>query len=146
MKMEGIYLDYNSTTPTAPEVVEAMRPFFTENFSNPSNLHTFGRRAAGPAAAAREKVAELLGAGSPEEIVFTGGGSEADNLALKGIVFPRLGDGGHLITSAVEHPPVKITQRGRAWISVATCRRAVSIASRASSPATQSSLPTPGPA
>jgi cysteine desulfurase len=107
--MKGIYLDYNSTTPTAPEVVEAMRPFFTENFANPSNLHAFGRRAAGPAAAAREKVAELLGADSPEEIIFTGGGSEADNLAVKGVAYALRERGRHVVTSAIEHPAVLVS-------------------------------------
>jgi cysteine desulfurase len=107
--MEGIYLDYNSTTPTAPEVVEAMRPFFTENFANPSNLHAFGRRAAGPTAAAREKVAEVLGAESPEEIVFTGGGSEADNLAVKGAAYALRERGRHVVTSAIEHPAVLLS-------------------------------------
>ena len=107
--MEGIYLDYNSTTPTAPEVVEAMRPFFTENFANPSNVHAFGRRAAGPTAAAREKVAELLGADSPEEIVFTGGGSEADNLAVKGAAYALRERGRHVVTSAIEHPAVLVS-------------------------------------
>jgi cysteine desulfurase len=107
--MESVYLDYNSTTPTAPEVVEAMRPFFTENFANPSNLHAFGRRAAGPTAAAREKVAELLGADSPEEIVFTGGGSEADNLAVKGAAYALRERGRHVIASAIEHPAVLVS-------------------------------------
>ena len=107
--MEGIYLDYNSTTPTAPEVVEAMRPFFTENFANPSTFHAFGIRAAGPAAAAREKVAEVLGADSPEEIVFTGGGSESDNLAVKGAAYALRERGRHVITSAVEHPAVLLS-------------------------------------
>jgi len=107
--MEGIYLDYNSTTPTAPEVFEAMAPFFTDNFANPFNLHRFGRRARGPVDDAREKVAALLGADSPEEIVFTAGGSEADNLAVKGVAFARRGRGRHVITSAVEHPAVLVT-------------------------------------
>ena len=74
--MEGIYLDYNSTTPTDPEVVAAMEPFFTDDFANPSNLHSFGLRANRPVTAARRRVVELLGAASPEEIVFTAGGSE----------------------------------------------------------------------
>jgi cysteine desulfurase len=107
--MDGIYLDYNATTPTAPEVFEAMAPFFSDNFANPSNLHTFGLRANKPVTAARRKVAELLGAASPEEIVFTGGGSEADNLAVKGVAFARRDAGRHIITSAVEHPAVLVT-------------------------------------
>ncbi|MEE9456800.1 MAG: aminotransferase class V-fold PLP-dependent enzyme, partial [bacterium] len=63
--MEGIYLDYNSTTPTDPEVVEAMMPFFTDYFANPFNLHRFGQRARGPVDEARETVAALLGVASP---------------------------------------------------------------------------------
>ncbi|MGD8719364.1 MAG: cysteine desulfurase family protein [Candidatus Zixiibacteriota bacterium] len=107
--MDGIYLDYNATTPTAPEVFEAMAPFFSDNFANPSNLHAFGLRANKPVTAARRKVAELLGAASPEEIVFTGGGSEADNLAVKGVAFARRDAGRHVVTSAVEHPAVLVT-------------------------------------
>ena len=106
LNMEGIYLDYNSTTPTDPEVARAMAPFFTDNFANPLNLHRFGRRARRPVDEAREKVAALLGADSAEEIVFTAGGSEADNLALKGVAFARRGR--HVITSAVEHPAVLV--------------------------------------
>jgi cysteine desulfurase len=104
--MEGIYLDYNSTTPTAPEVVEAMVPFFTDNFANPFNLHRFGQRARGPVNEARESVAALLGAASPDEIIFTAGGSESDNLAVKGVAYARRERGRHVITSGVEHPAV----------------------------------------
>jgi cysteine desulfurase len=107
--MEGIYLDYNSTTPTAPEVVEAMAPFFTDNFANPFNLHRFGQRARGPLDDAREKVAALLGANSPDEIIFTAGGSESDNLAVSGVAYARRERGRHLITSAIEHPAVLAT-------------------------------------
>jgi cysteine desulfurase len=104
--MEGIYLDYNSTTPTDPEVVAAMEPFFTDDFANPSNLHSFGLRANRPVTAARRRVVELLGAASPEEIVFTAGGSEADNLAVKGVAAAYADRGRHIITSAIEHPAV----------------------------------------
>ncbi len=107
--MEGIYLDYNSTTPTAPEVIAAMAPFFADNFANPFNLHRFGQRARGPVDEAREKVAALLGADSPEEIIFTAGGSEADNLAIKGVAYALRERGRHVITSAVEHPAVLVT-------------------------------------
>jgi len=101
-----IYLDYNATTPTAPEVVAAMAPFFGDNFANPSSLHQPGQRARGPVLRAREQVAALLGAAGPEEIIFTGGGSEADNLALKGVCYALRGRGRHVVTSAVEHPAV----------------------------------------
>ena len=104
--MEGIYLDYNSTTPTAPEVFEAMAPFFTDNFANPFNLHRFGQRARGPLNEARDSVAALLGAASPDEIIFTGGGSESDNLAVKGVAAASVSRGRHVITSAIEHPAV----------------------------------------
>jgi cysteine desulfurase len=107
--MEGIYLDYNSTTPTAPEVVEAMAPFFTDNFANPFNLHRFGQRARGPVDDARDKVAALLGADSPDEIILTAGGSESDNLAVLGVAYARRERGRHVITSAVEHPAVLAT-------------------------------------
>jgi cysteine desulfurase len=107
--MDGIYLDYNATTPTAPEVFEAMAPFFSDNFANPYNLHAFGLRAGEPVTAARRRVAELLGAASPDEIVFTGGGSEADNLAVKGAASARRNAGRHVITTAVEHPAVLVT-------------------------------------
>lgn len=107
--MEGIYLDYNSTTPTAPEVVEAMAPFFTDNFANPFNLHHFGQRARGPLDDARETVAALLGAASPDEIIFTAGGSESDNLAVFGVAYARRERGRHVITSGIEHPAVLAT-------------------------------------
>ncbi len=107
--MEDIYLDYNSTTPTDPEVVEAMMPFFTDYFANPFNLHRFGQRARGPVDEAREKVAALLGADSPDEIIFTSGGSESDNLAVKGVAYASRGRGRHVITSAIEHPAVLVT-------------------------------------
>ncbi len=107
--MEGIYLDYNSTTPTAPEVVEAMAPFFTDNFANPFNLHHFGQRARGPLDDARETVAALLGAASPDEIIFTAGGSESDNLAVLGVAYARRERGRHVITSGIEHPAVLAT-------------------------------------
>ena len=106
--MEGIYLDYNSTTPTAPEVALAMAPFFTDNFANPFNLHRFGQRARGPLNEARDSVAALLGAASPDEIIFTGGGSESDNLSVKGVAAASVSRGRHVITSAIEHPAVLV--------------------------------------
>lgn len=106
MELKGIYLDYNATTPTADEVVAAMAPYWGDNFANPSSVHRFGQRARKPLNEAREKVAAFLGAASADEIIFTGGGSEADNLALKGVAFSRRDHGNHIITSAVEHPAV----------------------------------------
>ena len=82
--MELIYFDHAATTPTRPEVVEAMLPYYREKWGNPSSIHTSGRMAAEGMDAARQQVAALLGA-LPEEIVFTGSGTEADNQALIGI-------------------------------------------------------------
>ena len=96
-----IYLDHNATTPLLPEVLEAMLPFLAEHHGNPSSSHAYGRRARLAVDAAREQVAELIG-GSPDEVVFTSGGTEANNLAILGVATasPRR----RLVTSAVEHP------------------------------------------
>jgi cysteine desulfurase len=106
--MKPIYLDYNATTPLDPAVVEAMLPFLREHFGNPSSTHAYGRTAHEAVEHSRRQVADLLGA-EPGEIVFTGGGSEANNLAIKGVAFAALRVGGsapdiRIITSAVEHP------------------------------------------
>ncbi len=100
--MAPIYLDYNATTPIDPAVTAAMLPFLQDHFGNPSSAHAFGHTARDAVDHARRQLADLLGANA-EEIVFSGGGSEASNLALKGAVFAT-GPGGHIITSAVEHP------------------------------------------
>jgi cysteine desulfurase len=105
-----IYLDYNATTPIAPEVVEAMLPYLREHFGNPSSSHVYGAAAHEAVDLARSQVANLIGC-APSEIVFTGAGSEANNLAIKGVAFARRGEGDHLITSAVEHPAVLATCR-----------------------------------
>ncbi|HAL39875.1 MAG TPA: cysteine desulfurase NifS [Polaromonas sp.] len=100
-----IYLDYNATTPVAPEVADAMLPFLREHFGNPSSSHPFGRFAAQAVAEARNQVAALIGARG-DEIVFTGCATEANNLALLGIA-RALGDTKrHLVVSAIEHPAV----------------------------------------
>jgi cysteine desulfurase len=99
-----IYLDHNATTPVAPEVRDAMAPYLEQHFGNPSSAHEYGAVAAEAVWRARAQVAALLGC-EPEHIVFTAGGSEADNLAIKGLALTRAG--GHLITSAVEHPGVR---------------------------------------
>jgi len=98
-----IYLDYNATTPTDPRVADAMTPFLTGFFGNPSSGHRFGREAKAAVEAARARVAGCLCC-DPDEIVFTSGGSESDNLALRGVVAAR--GGGHVVISAVEHPAV----------------------------------------
>lgn len=99
-----VYLDYNATTPLLPEVVDAMMPFLRERFGNPSSGHPFGRDAREAVDAARGEVAALLGC-APEEIVFTSGGTEANNLAIRGIAAARHG-AGRIVTSVVEHPAI----------------------------------------
>lgn len=108
--MKRSYLDYAATTPTRPEVVEAMRPYFTEAFGNPSTIYSYGQEAKGAVEAARAKVARLLNA-RPEEIVFTSGGTEADNLALMGVAYSGEGKKDHIITSTVEHHAVLETTK-----------------------------------
>ncbi|MDZ7288891.1 MAG: cysteine desulfurase [candidate division KSB1 bacterium] len=102
--MNRIYLDYSATTPLAPEVLDAMRPYLTDHFGNPSSIHSFGREARVAVDAAREKLAAALGA-LPQEITFTSGGTEANNLAILGIArtfsSPR-----HIVTTRIEHPCV----------------------------------------
>jgi len=111
-RCECIYLDHNATTPVAPEVLQEMLPYFSQRFGNPSSVHAIGRQAKAGLREARARVAALINA-SPEEIIFTGCGTESINLALKGTLLPAvggaLGGGGfsngrsHAITSAVEH-------------------------------------------
>jgi len=103
--MDPIYLDYNATTPIDPEVAEAMRPHLFEQFGNPSSSHPYGARAKRAVERARRQVAGLLGC-RPEEIIFTSGGSESNNYAIKGAALASRSRGNHLITSAVEHPAV----------------------------------------
>jgi cysteine desulfurase len=100
-----IYLDYNATTPVDPRVLEAMKPYFAEVFGNASSIHSAGQHARAAVDAARESVAALVGA-KPSEIVFTSGGTEADNLALFGIVEASTKPRKHVITSAIEHHAV----------------------------------------
>jgi cysteine desulfurase len=103
--MKNIYLDYAATTPIHPEVIREMMPFFSENFGNPSSLYSCGRQAKEAIEKARGQVAVLIGA-SEDEIVFTGSGTEADNLAIKGILLANRAKGDHIITSAIEHHAV----------------------------------------
>jgi cysteine desulfurase len=101
---DPIYLDYNATTPLLAEVVEAMLPYLREHSGNPSSTHVFGQRARAAVDAARAQVAALLGC-DPDEVVFTSGGTEANNLAIRGVT-AALGRKGLLVTSSIEHPAV----------------------------------------
>ncbi|MBI4595264.1 MAG: cysteine desulfurase [Candidatus Tectomicrobia bacterium] len=103
--MPRIYLDYNASTPIALEVAEAMAPFLRDHFGNPSSLHWAGVPAKEAIEKARQQVAALINC-SPAEIVFTSGGSEANNYALKGIYFKNKTRGNHIITTQIEHPAV----------------------------------------
>ncbi len=103
--MKTVYLDYNATTPVAPEVFSAMRPYLEGCYGNPSSTHSFGQTARDGLETARVRVAGLLGT-TPAEIVFTGSGTESNNLAIFGVTRSCRRDRGHLITSSVEHPAV----------------------------------------
>ncbi len=103
--MTAIYLDYNATTPIDPQVAEAMLPYVHGLFGNPSSGHSFGLAAREGVDLARRQVSDLLGC-STEELIFTSGGTEANNHAIKGIAFAHRQRGNHIITSAVEHPAV----------------------------------------
>jgi cysteine desulfurase len=103
--MMRAYLDHNATTPVAPRVLEAMLPYFTENYGNASSIHSAGQRARAAVDAARESVATLIGA-IPAEIVFTSGGTEADNLAIFGAAESSQRSRRHMITTAIEHHAV----------------------------------------
>ncbi|MFY9511027.1 MAG: cysteine desulfurase family protein [Rubrivivax sp.] len=103
--LEPVYLDHNATTPVAAEVLAAMEPWLHEHFGNPSSSHDRGRHAAHAVASARAQTARLIGA-RPEEIVFTGCATEANNLALLGVARALGTAGRHLVISAVEHPAI----------------------------------------
>ncbi len=100
-----VYLDYAATTFTAPEVVSAMAPYFTQSFGNPSSIYSFSESNRKAMAAARQQVADVLGA-TKEEIFFTSGGTEADNWALKGVAWRNRSKGNHVITTKIEHHAV----------------------------------------
>src|SRR5689334_12710361 len=112
-----IYLDYHATTPVDPAVASLAADHLRATFGNPSSSHSYGLAAHAAIAGARRELADLLGC-APDEIVFTGGGSESDNLAIKGVALAARAAGGrdHLITDAVEHP---------AEIGRASCRERV---------------------
>ncbi|HET6461756.1 MAG TPA: cysteine desulfurase family protein [Syntrophales bacterium] len=106
--MKTVYLDHCATTPLHPEVLKAMLPFLRDAFGNPSSAHALGRTAREAVEEARGRVADLIGA-RPAEIVFTSGGTEADNLAIQGIARARRDRGNHIVTSAIEHHAVTRT-------------------------------------
>jgi cysteine desulfurase len=106
-----IYLDHHATTPLLPEVVDAMLPYLREHFGNPSSEHVYGRRARQAVARAREEIAALLGCDA-DEVIFTSGGTEANNLAIRGVLEGR-DDRRHVLTTAIEHPA---TERPCAWL------------------------------
>lgn len=100
-----VYLDYAATTFTAPEVVSAMAPYFTQSFGNPSSIYSFSEENRRAIAESRQKVADVIGA-SRDEIYFTSGGTEADNWALKGVAWRNRARGNHVITTKIEHHAV----------------------------------------
>ena len=103
--MEPIYLDYNATTPIDPQVAEAMLPFVHQHYGNPSSSHPLGVIAHAAVEEARDRIAKMLGC-QPQEVVFTSGGTEANNYAIKGVAGAYSAQGNHIITSSVEHPAV----------------------------------------
>jgi cysteine desulfurase len=105
--MKTVYMDNNATSQVAPEVLEAMLPYFHDLYGNPSSAHTFGGAVAHSIRKAREQVADLLGAASPDEIIFTSCGSESDNTAVMSALHTEEGK-NHIVTSRVEHPAVKV--------------------------------------
>jgi cysteine desulfurase len=120
-----IYLDHAATTPVAPEVLEAMLPWFDQGFGNPSSLHSAGRRARNAVDEARDRLAAALGCAA-REVVFTAGGSEADNLAMRGVLDRWSSRGRHVVISAVEHDAViktaeQLAEEGRCTVTVVGC-------------------------
>ncbi|MFQ5739569.1 MAG: cysteine desulfurase NifS [Acidobacteriota bacterium] len=103
--MRQVYLDNNATTPVDSQVVEAMRPYWSDHFGNASSIHTYGQKARAAVEEARQEVAALVGA-QGREIIFTSGGTEADNTALRGVASHERVKGDHIITSTIEHPAV----------------------------------------
>ncbi|MDY6820290.1 MAG: cysteine desulfurase family protein [Deferribacterota bacterium] len=110
-----IYFDNSATTPVDSRVYNAMKPYFTDKFANPSSIHLLGREVNEDLAIARENISKLINA-LPEEVIFTGSGTESDNLALKGIAFALKNKGNHIITSSIEHKAVSETMK---WLETA---------------------------
>ena len=104
--MRRVYLDHSATTPVDPRVLAAMMPYLTENYGNASSVHLFGQQARAAVDKSRRQIASLIGA-RPNEIVFTSGGTEANNLAIRGVCEAAEPHGRHIITSAIEHPSAR---------------------------------------
>src|SRR5215216_2153404 len=104
--MRRVYLDHSATTPVDRRVVEAMLPFLTEKFGNPSSVHFYGQEARAAVDRARREVANLIGA-RPNEVVFLSGGTEANNLAIRGVCEQATEHGRHVITTSIEHSSVR---------------------------------------
>src|SRR3954468_1876417 len=103
MTKKIIYLDHNATTRPRPEVVEAMLPHLKGHYGNASSIYQLGQEERRAIDTAREQLAALIGAGAPEEIAFTGGGSESINWAIKGVAFANRSKGRHIVTTNIEH-------------------------------------------
>ena len=108
--MRRVYLDNNATTPVAPEVFEAMKPYLLDDYGNASSIHWYGQRARAAIEASREQLARLLNS-RPSEIVFTSGGTESDNHSLFGIVGASRAETKHVITTTIEHSAVLHTAK-----------------------------------
>ena len=121
--MREVYLDNAATTKVRPEIAEAMAKAMVENYGNPSSIYKAAQRAATAIAAARQQVADLIGA-SPKEIIFTGGGSEGDNMLIKGVAHANVKKGRHIITTQVEHHAVLHTceELAKEGLRSLTCR------------------------
>ncbi len=104
--MRRVYMDHTAGMPVDERVLEAMTPYFTQNYGNPSSVHSFGNEARRAIDEARSKVSELIGAEKKEEIIFTSGGTESNNLAIKGVAYRNKDKGNHIITSSIEHMSV----------------------------------------
>src|SRR3972149_3716900 len=100
-----VYFDNNASTPIDPNVIVEMEPFIRQYYGNPASGHWFGKKGREAVDTARRKVAELIGA-NPQEIIFTSGGSESNNHALKGVAFANKEKGNHIVTSVIEHPAI----------------------------------------
>ncbi|MGE0610390.1 MAG: cysteine desulfurase family protein [Pirellulales bacterium] len=125
--MRTIYLDYNATTPLAPAVREAMQPYLDDRYGDPSSAHALGRACQEALSDARLRVAQLLG-GQRDQIVFTSGGTESNNLAVKGVALQHApAAGGHIVISAIEHPavtePARFLERLGYGLSIVGCDR-----------------------
>ncbi len=104
--MRKVYMDHAAGMSVDPRVFESMKPYFTENYGNPSSSHSFGANARNVLMESREKVARLIGAEKPEEVIFTSGGTDSNNLAIKGVAYRNKEKGNHIITTTIEHMSV----------------------------------------